>query len=150
MPQKSHYIKLDHNKDFIKDLLHVENIYLTIATAATTIFAAQSLQCYLNYHFNRQIVEDFLQDWDRNRSLTPHQFHHIFDALTNIMDINGDETVLKHANEIVDLMQSAIMRHFEKRYESALKIQAINNLSDTKSILDILKTATETAKHLGA
>jgi len=64
------------------------------------------------------------------------------------MDINGDKAVLDHANEIVDIMQSMIMRHFEKRYETALKIQSVNHLSTTKSIIDILKAAIDTAKGL--
>ena len=136
------------DKDILKDLLDVKNVYLIGGTIATAMFASKALECYLNYHCNRHVVENFLKNWERNRSLTPHEFHHVFDALVDVMDINGDEAVLAHANEIVDIMQSMVMRHFEKRYEKVLTIQTLNNLGETKAILDVLKTAIDTAKGL--
>ena len=125
-----------------------KNVYLIGGTVAATMFISNALDCYLNNYYNRKTVENFLNHWNRNRSLTPHQFHHAFDALVDIMDINGDEAVLEHANEIVYIMQSMVMHHFEKRYEKVLTIQACNNLGETKAILDVLKAAIDTAKNL--
>ncbi len=137
-------------KDILKDLLDVKNLYLIGGTIAATMFINNALDYYLDYYYNRQAVENFLKNWERNRSLTPHEFHHAFDALVNIMDMNGDEAVLEHANEIIYIMQSMVMHHFEKRYEKVLTIQTFNNLGQTKAVLDVLKTAIETAKGLGA
>jgi len=136
------------NKDFIKDLLNTENLYIIGGTIATTMCASKALNYYLNYHCNRQVVKNFLKNWDLNRSFTPREFHNMFDALANLIDINGDEAVLVHANEIVNIMQSIVMRHFEKRYETILTVQTFNHLGETKAMLDVIKTAIDTAKTL--
>lgn len=137
-------------KDFIKDLLNPKNLYLVSAVLSAGIACSQVIQYYMNHYVNRQVVADFLHNWSSNKTLTPAEFCDAFEALASIMDVNGDEAVLQHATEIVDIMQFMIMRHFDKRYEGVLKAQAINNIGDAKSILDLLKTSAEAAKGLGA
>ena len=119
----------------------IQSLYLAAATISVAVVGIQGLQCYINYYTNRQAVANFLKNWNTNRAFTPQEFHHIFDTLQSVMEINGDEAVLKHATEIVGLMQFMIMRHFTDRYNAALSMQAVDNMSDTKSMLDLIKSA---------
>ena|GEM_PF-2397436 len=138
------------SKDISKNALNSKNACLITAIISSGIFGTQMLQRYMNHSVNRQIMTDFLHNWTTNRNLTPQQFHHTFDALSAIMDINGDEVVLDNATEIVNLIQFMIMRHFDKRYENVLKIQAANNIGDAKNILDVITGSIGIAKNFGA
>lgn len=137
-------------KDISKNALNSKNACLITAIVSAGICGTQIIQRYMNHTINRQIVTHFLQNWSTNRSLTPEQFHHTFDALAAIMDIHGDEVVLENSNEIVELMQFMIMRHFDKRYENVLKMQAVNNIGDAKTILDVISGSIGVAKNFGA
>lgn len=123
-------------------------VYLAIATISATIVGIQGLQCYINYYTHRQTVANFMKSWNLNRPYTPVEYHHVFDALASIMDMHGDEAVLAHATEIVDIMQFMIMRHFTSRYEAALQIEAIDNMGTTQSILDCIKASFDVKSNL--
>lgn len=136
----------EQKQEAVKQPIHSADIYLATAAISATILGTQMLQCYINSYVNRNIVKKFMHSWSTNRPYTPQEFHHVFDALNIIMEINGDDAVVDHATEIVEIMQFILMRHFGSRYQAALALVAVENLSNTKYILDIIKTSLDINK----
>lgn len=131
----------------LKDSLTAKNLYCTAAALSATIVGIESLQCYIHHYIHRQALAKFLQNWDANRPYTPQELHHVFDALVAIMDIKGNEIVLAQASEIIEVIQFIVMRHFTARYDKVLSIQAIDNLTSTKTILEIIKNSIDINKN---
>jgi len=116
-----------------------ENVCLGVTLTSSVVLATQGLQCYLNYSLNRQAVESYLKNWEVNKLYTPDELVEFFEFLVERIHIQGKESVLSQAHEIVETLQFLTVRHFEKRYAKALDIVAANAFGDIKTATEIIK-----------
>ncbi|MDP3788329.1 MAG: hypothetical protein Q8Q60_03380 [Candidatus Chromulinivorax sp.] len=139
----------DQFNNQLKDTLSIGNVSGGAALAATALSAKSSLECYLANQAHRNAVENFFNNWEQNQYFVPAELQDAFDAIAEMIDIESQDAVLNHANEIVNTIQFIVMRHFGDRYKAVLTATAVNSLVDTKTAGEILKNAIETAGKLG-
>lgn len=138
----------NENKDFIQTLLKPQNIYSITSLAATSLLITQYLECKLSAQANRNAVENFFNNWDQNQFYIPEELEEAFDAIAETIELQGQEAVLEHADEIVDAIQFITTRKLSSRYSKSLEITACNALGNAKTIGEILKNAVETGSKL--
>jgi len=138
------------NKFVIKNLMTAENLYFTGMIVSAGIVAQQFATSYAHSQVNRQAVDDFFSNWEINSLYTPDEFQDAFFMIAEIMEFQGKEAILEHADEIVETIQFLIIRHFESRYKKLLEIESCNALGDFKASTEIFKNIIGTAKDLAA
>ena len=139
---------LDDN--FATGSLFTNGIVYGGATAFSgATFFTSALDCYISRQANRNAVENFFSNWDKNKAFVPTELQDGFELIAEAMVNNGKQAVLKNANEIVEMIQFIVTRHFEGRYKATLETKGRDALADTKTTSEIVKIFTETAKNLG-
>ena len=120
------------------------------ATAfASGAFTISALDCYIAAQANRNAVTEFFSNWDKNKSFVPTELQAGFELIAEAMHAKGKQAVLKNADEIVEMIQFLVIRHFEGRYKNTLETKGRDALADTKTTSEVVKLFTETAKNLG-
>ena len=126
------------------------NVIAAIGTAATAIISTSGLDCYLAARAHRNAVTNFFNNYEENQFFVPAELEQAFDKIAESIEFAGLDAVLLHADDIVELIQFQVMRHFEKRYEKVLQATAVNALADAKTVTEILKNSIESVSKLGA
>ena len=99
---------LDHDGKeipFIGYFQKTQNVCGLATVAMGTLLATQIAQCHLSNQTNRNAVAQFFGNWDQNQFYTPVELQEAFDIIAETMELEGDEAILKNANEIVDTIQ---------------------------------------------
>jgi hypothetical protein len=145
------YCNLDSvnsDNDILLNLRKPVNVYPMLGIVATTILASEYLDCYLSSKNNRTAVKDFFANWEENQYYIPSELEEAFDILADVIEFEGEEAVLAHANEIVEAIQFLVTRNFESRYKNSLDAKARDAMSDTKTVIESFKNFFDGAKHL--
>ncbi|MBP6869707.1 hypothetical protein KBC04_02400 [Candidatus Babeliales bacterium] len=142
--------KSKDNKPFLKSLLNKQNIYITTFVISTAIIAGQIAQRQISKQAHYQAVADFFHNWDKNQNHTPEKLTAPFAMIAEQITLNGDDFITEHADEIVELIQFIITRHFDKRYEKLLQMNSYNALNDVKIFSDIFRSFLTGNKELAA
>ncbi len=132
-----------------EQIMDTGNILAGFGTAATFMSATSALDCYLSTRANRNTIASFFNNYDENRFFVPSELEEAFDLIAESIELFGQESILNEANEIVELIQFHVMRHFEKRYEKVLQITAVNAVADAKTVTEVLKNSIECVGKLG-
>ena len=135
------------NIDFIQSLLTPQNVYTILGLSATALLVVQYLECELSSRANRNAVEDFFNNWEENQFYVPAELKEAFDAIAEMIELQGQEAVLKKSDEIVNAIKYITTRQLS-RYSKSLEISACNTLGNVKTIGEIFKNAIETGGKL--
>ncbi len=130
------------------DLLKTNTLLALVTAAATGLLTIQGLECYLSHEANRNAVAEFFGNWDENQFYIPTELEEAFDMISEMIELEGKDAISAHANEIVELIQFHVTRHFEKRYEKVLQGAASVSLADAKTATEIIKLFTDTSKNI--
>ncbi|MBV8660682.1 MAG: hypothetical protein JO129_00875 [Candidatus Dependentiae bacterium] len=131
------------------DLLTKVNIYKISMLLASTLMATQFTECIISHRANRAAIQDFFSHWDQNKNYVPAELFEAFQLIADTMESEGEEVILKSANEIIDAIQFIVTRHFDARYKNILEIKAANALADVKTFGEIIKNTIETTGKFG-
>ncbi|AXK60995.1 hypothetical protein [Candidatus Chromulinivorax destructor] len=126
------------------------SICLVFAGLCTATCAHQIAYNFIDVYVAHNAVCDFVKNWKINQIYTPHEFHDFFNALAIKMENEGEHAITSQAHEIVEIMQFMVMRYFATRYQGAMALQAMNNMNETKLMLDIMTSSMSISKTLGA
>ena len=137
------------NTDFIQTLLTPQNIYTILGLSATALLVVQYLECELSSRANRNAVEDFFNNWEENKLYVPAELKEAFDGIAEMIELQGQEAVLKKSDEIVNAIKYITTRQLS-RYSKSLEISACNTLGNTKTITDIVKNAADISSKFAA
>jgi len=142
--QKSYTIKPDDKvTNYFKTILNAENIYFGLGIGCASTIIAEILNNYINDQAARTTVHNFFVNWEVNKNHTPDPLVPMFSLIAGIIEVQGEEIILKNAQFIVQNVQFAVIRNFDKQYESFLKAQSYSNLADTKTVTEIIKNSIE-------
>lgn len=130
-------------EDILKLALEPKNAY-TILTVGTVLYMMHQLyESQTTSSTNYKAVADFFANWDENQSYCPKDIFEGFEIIAEMIENEGDEFIVNNADTIVDTIQFLIKRHFEKRYEKSLQVEAAFSLGDAKTITEIVKNSLE-------
>lgn len=124
------------------------NVLASTGTLSAAALLASYVECYLSARADRNAIESFFSNWEKNQFFVPAELEDAFDLIAQAIELEGQDAVLNNAHDIVEMIQFHVMRHFEKRYEKILQMTAYNSAKETKTVVDILKGSVETAGKL--
>ncbi len=133
----------DRVTNYFKTILTAQNVYFTIGLGCASTMIIEGLNNYINTKAARTTVHDFFANWEINKNHTPEALLPMFSLIAAIIDVQGEEVILEQAQFIVSNVQFAVIRNFDKQYESYLKTQSYSNLADTKTVTEIIKNTIE-------
>ena len=140
----------DKVTNYFKTILNAENVYFTVGLGCASSIIIETLNNYINDKAARTTVHNFFENWEINKNHTPEVLLPMFSLIAAIIDVQGEDVILDQAQFIVDSVQFAVIRNFEKQYESYLKAQSYSNLTDTKTVTEIIKNSIEVIQKIKA
>ena len=129
----------DDKEDIMTNLRKPSNIWPIVTVGAAAIVSMQYFESYLAHQANRNAVVSFFDNWQENQFYTPKELEDGFDVIAEMIELQGQQAVLEHADEIVEMIQFFVTRHFESRYKSTLEAKSRDLLYDTKLVAETFK-----------
>ncbi|MGZ6255264.1 MAG: hypothetical protein ACXWL5_04710 [Candidatus Chromulinivorax sp.] len=124
---------------------------LSVAAFVTSgLWALQSYKEHIKVKAAEHVLKKFFSNWEQNQFFIPKELQDGFDIIAEQIAVHGSNKVLINAPKIVETLQAIIMRHFEKRYEKILQINATNALNDTKIFTEIIRNCIQTSTFLNS
>lgn len=141
-------IPANNTENFICKVTQANNVCMTTGTILTTLLALQWLESSSASTTKRNVVTNFFVNWEENQFFVPEELFEAFEAIHNMIKVEGNAFIAANANAIVDSTVFSITRHFEKRYSKTLDVSAADALSSTKTVTEIVKNFIECGSKL--
>ncbi|MGZ6250665.1 MAG: hypothetical protein ACXWL2_01415 [Candidatus Chromulinivorax sp.] len=130
--------------------LKPSSVLPVVAVATSGLWALQSYKEHIKVKAAEHVLKKFFNNWEQNQFFIPKELQDGFDIIAEQIAVHGSNKVLINAPKIVETLQAIIMRHFEKRYEKILQINATNALNDTKIFTEIIRNSIQTSTFLNS